>query len=210
MPGHSYSSDHPARLVALISGNGTNLQTVLDACAEGRPSVEDRLAACVVAVVANLPDAYGLVRAAQATVPAFCFPKAKDSPRRLYDAELASRVAAFKPDYVLLLGWMRLLSAVFLDRFPGRVINLHPALPGAFPGTHAIERAFAACRNGEITRTGVMIHQVLDEGVDCGPVLGQEFVPVLPEDSLDTLEARIHQTEHRLLLRVLHELLAAG
>ena len=127
-----------------------------------------------------------------------------------YDAELAERVAAFEPDWVLLAGWMRLLSAAFLDRFHGRVINLHPALPGTFPGTHAIERAFAACQKGEITGTGVMVHLVLDEGVDCGPVLGQEFVPILPEDSLETLEVRIHQVEHHLLLQVLQELVAAG
>jgi phosphoribosylglycinamide formyltransferase-1 len=95
---------------------------------------------------------------------------------------------------------MRVLSSNFLGRFPGRVINLHPALPGAFPGIHAIDRAFEACRKGEIRGTGVMVHLVPDEGVDCGPVLLQEEVPILPEDTLETLEARIHSVEHRLLV----------
>ena len=193
--------DSPARLVVLISGNGTNLQTVLDACADAR------LAARVVAVFSNLADAFGLQRAMLAKAPAICFPKPKDLPRRQYDAELSERAAAFYPDWVLLLGWMRLLSTAFLDRFPGRVINLHPALPGTFPGTHAIERAFESYQKGEITQTGVMLHKVLDEGVDCGPVVGQELVPILPGDSLQSLEARIHETEHRLLLRVLQELI---
>jgi len=163
----------------------------------------------VVAVFSNMPDAFGLQRAMQANVPAFCLPKPKDLARRQYDAELSERVAVFKPDWVLLLGWMRLLSSAFLDRFPGRVINIHPALLGTFPGTHAIERAFEAYQKGETKCTGVMIHRVLDEGVDSGPVLGQEVVPIFPEDCLQSLEGRIHQTEHPLLLRVLQEIMPA-
>lgn len=197
----SFVPNQSARIVVLVSGNGTNLQAVLDSCAAGR------LAARVVAVFSNKVDAFGLQRAEQSDVPAFYFPRAKDTNRRQYDAQLAERVAAFEPDWVLLLGWMRILSSDFLDRFPGRVINIHPALPGAFTGTHAIERAFEAYQKGEIRRTGVMVHQVPDEGVDCGPVLGQEIVPIFPEDSLESLEARMHQTEHHLLLNVLNEIM---
>jgi phosphoribosylglycinamide formyltransferase 1 len=90
-----------------------------------------------------------------------------------------------------------------LDRFPNRVINLHPALPGTFPGTHAIERAFEAYQHGEITQTGVMVHMVPDEGVDSGPVLAYQVVPISSEDTLETLEARMHAVEHRLLVDVL-------
>ncbi len=90
----------------------------------------------------------------------------------------AKLAASYQPDWIVLAGWMRVLSSAFLDCFPQRVINLHPALPGTFPGTHAIERAFEAYQRGEIDRTGVMVHLVPDEGVDNGPVLAQaEVVP---------------------------------
>ncbi len=187
----------PARLAVLISGNGTNLQAILDACASG--SLPGR----VVVVVSNKADAYGLERATKAGVPVAVKIKAKEQDRAVYDRELAALVAAFNPDWVVLAGWMRVLSAAFLSAFPDRVINLHPALPGLFPGTHAIERALAACKNGEIQHTGVMVHLVPDEGVDDGPVLAQEIVPIYPADTLDILEDRVHQVEHRLLVQTL-------
>lgn len=183
-----------ARLVVLISGGGTNLQAILDACREGA------LPAQVAAVVSNKSDAFGLERARRASVPAIAKPRPKEQDRRDYDSQLADLVASYRPDWVVLAGWMRVLSSNFLSRFPGRVMNLHPALPGAFPGTHSIERAFEAFQRGEIRNTGVMIHLVPDEGVDCGPVLLQEEVPILPEDTLESLEARIHSVEHRLLV----------
>ena len=188
------------KLVVLISGNGSNLQAILDACASGG------LCAQVVAVVSNHADAYGLERARGANVPAVVKSKAKMQDRRAYDAELAELVAAYQPDWVVLAGWMRVLTMTFLQRFPNRVVNLHPALPGTFPGTHAIERAFEAYQRGEINHTGVMVHLVPDEGVDCGPVLASEVVPILPGDTLAMLEARIHVVEHRLLVQTLKNL----
>jgi folate-dependent phosphoribosylglycinamide formyltransferase PurN len=95
----------------------------------------------------------------------------------------------------------------FLRHYPDRVLNLHPALPGTFPGMHGIERAWEAYQRGEIDRTGVMIHTVPDEGVDDGPVLAKVTVPIYPSDTLDALEARIHETEHRLFVETLHDLL---
>ncbi|MFN2298420.1 MAG: phosphoribosylglycinamide formyltransferase, partial [Anaerolineales bacterium] len=148
-----------ARLVVLISGSGTNLQAILDACASGA------LPAQVAAVVSNKREAFGLERARRAGVPAIARPRPKEQDRRAYDGELADLVASHRPDWIILAGWMRILSSNFLDRFPGRVINLHPALPGTFPGTHAIERAFDAHQKGEIRNTGVMVHLVPDEGV---------------------------------------------
>lgn len=192
-----------ARLVVLISGSGSNLQAILDACANGR------LPAQVVAVISNKRDAYGLERAAQAGVPTLVLPKPKDLDRAEYDAQLAEQVAALQPDWIVLAGWMRLLTNVFLNRFPSKVINLHPALPGTFPGTHAIQRAYEAYQAGQIDHTGVMVHLVPDEGVDDGPLLASVQVPIHPTDSLETLEARIHAAEHDLLVktlaRVLHE-----
>ena len=188
------------RLVVLISGSGSNLQAILDACAA------DELRAQVAAVISDQADAFGLERARRAHVPAILKPKLKTQDRRTYDVELADQVAAYQPDWVVLAGWMRILTSAFLDRFPHRVINLHPALPGAFPGTHAIERAHEAYRRGEINHTGVMVHLVPDEGVDCGPVLAQAVVPIQSDDTLDLLEARIHSVEHGLLVETLKKL----
>jgi formyltetrahydrofolate-dependent phosphoribosylglycinamide formyltransferase len=190
-------------LVVLISGYGSNLQAILDACASGE------LPARVTAVISNRKDAYGLERARQAGVPAIYQPKPREQYRRLYDAELGGLVALYQPDWVVLAGWMRVLSSTFLERFPGRVVNLHPALPGTFPGTEAIQHAFEAYQRGEIAHTGVMVHLVPDEGVDDGPVLAQEEVPIEPQDTLETLEARVHAVEHRLLVEVLKKLTTA-
>lgn len=186
--------------MVLISGSGSNLQAILDACANGE------LNARVGAVVSNKADAFGLTRAQRANVPAIVKGREPGQTRRDYDAELSRNVASFEPDFVVLAGWMRLLSSVFLDCFSNRVVNLHPALPGAFPGTHAIERAYAAFQRGEISHTGVMVHLVPDEGVDNGPVLAQEIVPIERDDTLETLETRIHQVEHRLLVATLRRL----
>lgn len=189
------------RLVVLVSGSGTNLQAVLDACASGDLPAE------VVAVISNKADAYGLERARQTGVPAVVKSKPKEQDRRQYDTELATLVSSYQPDWVILAGWMRLLSAEFLNRFPNRVVNLHPALPGTFPGTHAIERAYDAFRQGKIQHTGVMVHLVPDEGMDDGPLLAQAIIPIYPNDDLETLEARVHATEHRLLVDTIKNLL---
>lgn len=192
-------------LVVLASGNGSNLQAILDACAAGE------LAAAVVAVVSDREDAFALERARRCDVPALHLPfepfRQLPNARRVYDAALAELVGTFEPDWVVLAGWMRLLSMAFLGRFPSRVVNLHPALPGAFPGVHAIERAFAAYQRGEISETGVMVHLVPDEGVDDGPALAWETVPIRPEDTVETLATRIHRTEHRLLPATLGRLI---
>ncbi len=186
-----------SRFVVLISGNGSNLQAILDACEAGE------LSAQVVSVISNKADAYGLVRAKNAGVDAVYIPKLENESRLEYDTRLSACVSTYVPDYVILAGWMRILSASFLSNFPNRVINLHPALPGLFPGTHAIERAFEAYQRGEIEHTGIMVHLVPDEGVDNGPVLGVEIVPIHKTDSVQSLETRIHQTEHTLLIKTL-------
>ena len=133
--------------------------------------------------------------------------KEADRSRRDYDADLAEIVGEYKPDFVVLAGWMLILSADFLDHFPYRVVNLHPALPGKFPGAHAIEEAFAAYQNGEIKETGVMIHLVPDEAVDAGPVIASQSVPIYKSDTLDMLTNRIHNAEHPLLVNALRRLI---
>jgi formyltetrahydrofolate-dependent phosphoribosylglycinamide formyltransferase len=188
-----------ARLVVLVSGTGSNLQAVLDACADGRIEAE------VVAVLSNRADAYGLERAERAGVPSVHLGVHEGEARADYDTRLADAVAAFDPDHVVLAGWMRILTMNFLGRFPGRVINLHPALPGELPGTNAIERAWNEARAGGRDHSGVMIHLVPDEGVDDGPVLATRRVDILPAESLDAFGARMHATEHELLVEVLAE-----
>lgn len=190
-----------ARLVVLISGNGSNLQAILNACASGE------LPASVVTVISNKAEAYGLIRATNAGVESVHFAKQANESRQQYDSRLADFVTTKQPDYIILAGWMRILSSSFLSSFPNRVINLHPALPETFPGTHAIERAYQAYQRGEINHTGVMVHLVPDEGVDNGPILATEIIPIHPDDTLESLEVRIHQTEHTLLIKTLKNIL---
>jgi formyltetrahydrofolate-dependent phosphoribosylglycinamide formyltransferase len=214
MNGHSTPT---ARIAVLISGFGSNLQAIIDACDAGQ------LPARVVVVISNRKDAYGLVRAERAGIPAVYFPLKPylqdGRGRRQYDADLAELVAGYSPDRPApvaaaapaaraLAAGTHALSHADLQRFPDRVINLHPALPGQFPGTDAIARAYQAFREGRITHTGVLIHFVPDEGVDCGPVIVSEEVPIYPEDTLEALEARVHAVEHRLYVEALRRLIA--
>jgi phosphoribosylglycinamide formyltransferase-1 len=159
-------------------------------------------------VISNKADAYGLIRAKSAGIAAIHFAKRENESRVEYDLRLAEYVSTCLPDYVILAGWMRILSSAFLSQFPDRVINLHPALPGMFPGTHAIERALEAYQHGRIAHTGVMVHLVPDEGVDNGPVLATEIVPIEKNDTLEALETRVHQTEHRLLVNTLKSIIS--
>lgn len=193
----SHRQPLPARLVVMISGSGTNLQALIDAVNNGR------LPARIVAVISNRKEAYGLVRAEQAGIPTRYFPlkpyKAAGKSREAYDADLAEIVAAFQPDLIVLAGWMHVLSPAFLAQFPRRVINLHPALPGEFAGTHAIERAFAAFQQGHITHSGCMVHLAIPE-VDAGEVIALRQVPLYPDDTLETFAARMHAAEHELIV----------
>jgi phosphoribosylglycinamide formyltransferase-1 len=191
-----------ARLVVLVSGSGSNLQAILDATATGALNAEIAL------VVSNLPGVRALERAAAAGVPATVLERLPGEPRPDYDARLAAVVADARPDWVVLAGWMRILTMNFLSRFDRRVVNLHPALPGELPGTHAIERAFDEAQAGRRARTGVMVHLVPDEGVDDGPVLATAEVPIHPTDTLDSLAERVHDTEHSLLVSTLAGLIS--
>jgi len=195
----------PARLAVLISGNGSNLQAILDAI---RMRVLD---AQVVVVVSNRKDAYGLERAERASVPTRYHPlkpyRDAGKSREEYDADLAALVKEYAPEWVVLAGWMHILSNAFLQRFSYRVVNLHPALPGQFPGAHAIQDAYEAFQRGEIKQTGVMVHLVPDEQVDRGPVIASTDVPIYRSDTLEMLVNRMHQTEHRVLVNALQRLI---
>lgn len=183
------------RFVVLASGDGSNLQAMLDAGLD------------VVAVVTNVSNAHALERAARAGVATAVVVRHDGESRPDYDTRLALEVARFAPDFVMLAGWNRILSFPFLDRFPNRVVNLHPALPGELPGLHAIERAHAEAVAGHRTHSGVMVHLVPDDGVDTGPLLASVAVAVSSGDSLDDFAARMHAAEHELLVRTLRNLM---
>lgn len=197
------TTPHRTRLVVLASGTGSNLQAVLDACAGGS------LPAQVAAVISDHADAKALARASAAGVPAVHVGRQPDEARTDYDARLADVVAGFGPDVVVLAGWMRILTMSFLGWFPEMVVNLHPALPGELPGTHAIERAYAEWEAGGRTRTGVMIHLVPDEGVDDGPVLATREIAFCDGEPLDQFTDRVHAVEHDLLVETLASLCRA-
>lgn len=176
----------------LVSGSGSNLQALIDA---GIP---------IMAVAANVAGATALERAARAGVPTGVFVLGDFPDRETRDAAMADWLISRGVGLVVCAGYMQLLRPVFLSRFPGRVVNVHPALLPAFPGAHAVEEALAA----GATETGATVHLV-DEGVDTGDVLRQEAVAVLPGDTPETLHARIQAVEHRLLPDVVRELSAA-
>ena len=192
-----------ARLVVLASGNGSNFQAVVDAT-----RTEPRLDAEVVALVCNVPHAFVLTRATHAGVPTVLLPAEHGEARPDYDARLLATVTPWEPDYVILAGWMRLLSMTFLRAYPQRVVNLHPALPGKFPGTGAVERALDAAQRRGLDHTGVMVHFVPDEGMDDGPVIATTTVHIRQDDTLDTLSERVHASERTLLVSALRTLIA--
>ena len=185
------------RLVVLISGSGTNLQAIIDA------TESDNLKAKIALVVSNRKAAYGLTRAETHQIPTLYFPLKPytdaGKSRESYDADLAARVAECGPTLIVLAGWMHIVTPPFLDPFPNRVINLHPALPGTFPGTHAIERAFEAYQRGEITESGCMIHYVIPQ-VDAGKVITTATVPFEEGDTLEAYDERMHMAEHKLIV----------
>jgi formyltetrahydrofolate-dependent phosphoribosylglycinamide formyltransferase len=190
------------RLAVLISGSGTNLQAILDAVDAGRLAGAE-----VAVVVSNRKAAYGLERARRHGIPTLYHPlqpyRAAGRPRSDYDRDLVALLEPYRIDLVVMAGWMHLFTMAFLGPYSGRVINLHPALPGTFPGMHGIAEALAAYQRGEIEHTGVMVHYVPDEGVDVGPPILVREVPILPNDTLDDLEQRVHTTEHALYVEAI-------
>jgi phosphoribosylglycinamide formyltransferase-1 len=178
-----------SRLAVLASGAGTNFRALADAALRGELGGE------VVVLLCDRPGAGALGIAAGHGIPAELPPTGPQRTRLSAEAEAAwvEALRAHRVDTVLLAGFMRILHETFLGAFPGRVLNIHPSLLPAFPGVRAIERAF---EHG-VRVTGCTVHLV-DAGVDSGPILAQEAVPVHVDDTLETLTARVHEAEHRL------------
>ncbi|MBQ3328777.1 MAG: phosphoribosylglycinamide formyltransferase [Eggerthellaceae bacterium] len=175
----------------LVSGSGTNLQAIIDAQAEGLP-IE------VVHVVSSRPDAYGIERAKAAGIPVLVMNQALYADPRAADEMIADTLKASGVEYVVMAGYMRMVTGVLLDAFPNRIINLHPALLPSFVGAHAIQDAFDA----GVKVTGVTVH-FANEEYDKGPIIAQRAVVVRESDTVDTLEERIHEVEHEMYPQVL-------
>ncbi|HMM48431.1 MAG TPA: phosphoribosylglycinamide formyltransferase [Miltoncostaeaceae bacterium] len=191
------SSEGSYRIVVLVSGSGTNLQSLIDSVHRGPEGIE------IVQVVSSRADAMALERAERAGIPTAVVALEGDD-RAERDRRLVAAVDAARPDLVVLAGWMSILTGVFLNHFRDRVINLHPSLLPAFPGLGAIEQAL----EWGVRLTGVTVHYA-EEVVDAGPPVLQRAVPVFDDDDVETLTARIRIAEHEIVPEAVR-LFAAG
>ena len=188
----------PLKIGVLLSGSGTNLQAIIDAAAN------DGLPVDIVQVVSSRPDAYGIERARKAGIPVTVLNRDVYADPDAADARIVEALRAAGAQYVVMAGYMRKVTPVMLDAFPDRVLNLHPALLPSFKGAHAIQEAFDA----GVKVTGVTVH-FANEDYDKGPIVAQRAVEVREDDTLETLEERIHEVEHELYPQVLR-LVAEG
>ena len=188
-----------ARLVVLVSGAGTNLQALIDACAD------QSYGAAVAAVGADRSGVEGLVRAERAGIPTFIRRVADYPTRAAWDRALADSVAAFDPDLVVSAGFMKLMGPAFLDRFGGRFINTHPALLPAFAGMHGARDALEY----GVKVTGCTVFMV-DAGTDTGPVIAQAAVPVRDDDDVAALHERVKVAERALLVETVGAMAQGG
>ncbi|MEQ1908429.1 MAG: phosphoribosylglycinamide formyltransferase [Vicinamibacterales bacterium] len=188
-----------SRLGILISGRGSNLQSLVDAIERGD------LDATIAVVISNRPDAGGLTRAKDAGLETLCLRQQDFENRVAYDRALADALEARRVDLVCLAGFMRLVGPPMLDGFPNRILNIHPSLLPAFPGLDAQKQAF----DYGVTVAGATVHLVTDE-LDGGPIVMQAAVPVLPDDDIESLSARILVEEHRIYALAVSRVLAGG
>ncbi len=189
------------RLVVLLSGSGSNLQAILDACLQGQgqgKSQAPAIAARVVGVLSNKADAFGLTRAQQAGVDTAVLAHGNFPDRDSFDAAMAGIIDAWQPDVVVLAGFMRILSAGFVTRYSGRLLNIHPSLLPKYKGLHTHQRALDA---GD-SEHGCSVHFVTPE-LDGGPVIAQAVVSVKADDTAESLAARVHVAEHGIYPAVL-------
>ncbi|MBT5720152.1 MAG: phosphoribosylglycinamide formyltransferase [Gammaproteobacteria bacterium] len=177
--------NHHRSIVVLISGNGSNLQAIMDNSANGNYRISG--------VISNKADAYGLLRAQQSNIATHVIDHKQYASRDLFDNALAKAIDAYNPGLVVLAGFMRILGADFVKHYQGRILNIHPSLLPAYPGTNTHQRVLDA---GE-KQHGVSVHFVTEE-LDGGPVIAQESIAIEPTDDADSLAEKIHQKEHIL------------
>ncbi|HEX9985330.1 MAG TPA: phosphoribosylglycinamide formyltransferase [Thermoanaerobaculia bacterium] len=187
------------RLAVLLSGRGSNFLSIHQAVADGR------LQATIVAVIANRPDSAGLVRARELGYDAHLLDHKTFANRAAHESEVLRLLDAAQPDFIVLAGYMRLLSAAFVERWHHRILNIHPSLLPSFPGVDAQAQAVAY----GVKVSGCTVHFV-DEHLDAGPIIVQRAVPVLDGDTAETLAARILEQEHAAYVEALQRLSAGG
>ena len=188
----------PLKIGVLISGSGTNLQAIIDRIADGSLNAE------VALVVSSRPGVRGIERAREADLPVLVMEKSEYAEPEVADAKIASALKEAGCEYVIMAGYMRMVRKPLLEAYPGRIVNLHPALLPSFKGAHAIQDAF----DYGVKVTGVTVH-FADDKYDCGPIIAQRALPVEEGWDVDTLEEHIHAIEHELYPEVVGWL-AAG
>ncbi len=180
--------EKPLHIAVLISGGGSNLQAIIDRITDGELNAE------IVAVISDQPQAYGLQRAQQAGIPHEVVQKEKGQSRQSFDKALASTISSYQPELIVLAGFMRILSADFVEKFAGKIINLHPSLLPAYKGLNTHQRVLG----NQEEYHGATVHYVTAK-LDDGPVIIQEQLAILPEDTAESLQQRVLEIEHRIL-----------
>ena len=192
------------QIAVLVSGSGTNLQAIIKASRSG--SLEAKISV----IISNKKNIYAERRAKKASIPYVVFDFESycklGFSRMSYDLELVDIINLFKADLIVLAGWMHILNGEFLDQFPNKVINLHPALPGEFPGANAIQEAWNKFKQKKMNQTGVMIHWAVPE-VDAGEPILVAKVPMKKGDSFEKFKKRLHSVEHRLIVQAIKKIL---
>ncbi|MGM7637107.1 phosphoribosylglycinamide formyltransferase [Bacillus sp. Hm123] len=186
------------KIALFASGSGSNVQAIVDAVQQGEIPAE------VAILICDQPDAYVIKRAEKLQIPVFAF-RAKDYSSKVeFEREIVNKLHEAKVDYIFLAGYMRLIGETLLHAYAGRIVNIHPSLLPAFPGKDAIGQAFAA----RVKITGVTVHFV-DEGMDTGPIIDQESVRIVNDDTRESLQQKIQQVEHQLYPKVIRQLLTS-
>ncbi|MBO3458743.1 phosphoribosylglycinamide formyltransferase [Aetokthonos hydrillicola Thurmond2011] len=195
---HAFCSDAPLKLGIMASGNGSNFEAIAQAIKDGQLFAEIQV------LIYNNPDAYAAVRANNWGVPSILVNHRDYKNREEFDKQIVQILQQHNIEWVIMAGWMRLVTPVLLDAFPNKIINIHPSLLPSFKGTHAVEQALSA----GVKITGCTVH-LLSLEMDSGPILMQAAVPVLPDDTPETLHARIQIQEHRILPMAICALLSS-
>ncbi|MED3552879.1 phosphoribosylglycinamide formyltransferase [Cytobacillus praedii] len=182
-------------IAIFASGSGTNFQAIVDAVKAGKLSAVIKLLVC------DRQEAYSIERAIKENIPSFVFTAKEYASKEEYETEILQKLRELEVDDVVLAGYMRLIGPTLLKNYEGRIINIHPSLLPAFPGKEAIGQAL----NANVKESGVTIHFV-DEGMDTGPIIAQQSVPISKEETIESLQAKIHEIEHKLYPQVLQRL----